>query len=119
MTIKEINKEIAQLRQEAQIKVDELVDKRDKLIISQNKQWYFKFIDNNGNKAIFKIVTLHLDYVNGDIFAYSGKLMTTAPSYHDDYMISTSNINNLEYITKEEFEELLNKGLELIRKDVI
>lgn len=125
MTIQEINDEIARLRKEMVNKINKLIDERDKLIDEQNPPFlnpYIKYTDPDGRQCIFKVIDEpYHDYDTGEIFAYKGKVMVFdgAPFYHDDYYVNLSNIKDWKFISEVEFEELLSKGLELIRKDIV
>lgn len=124
MTVKEINEEIVRLRRELVDKVGKLVNERDKLLDQQDPPFlnpYVKYTDSDGKVCLFKVIEPYRDYDTGNIFAYKGKVMTVegAPFYHDDYYLNLSNIRDWKFISEVEFEELLSKGLELIRKDII
>lgn len=122
--IQEINEEIAKLRNEMAKKCNKLIEKRDKLIDEQNPPFlnpYIKLVDSDGNKAVAKVGMPYHEYDTGEIFAYRVKIINYegVPFYHNDYYLTLIHIKEWKFISKEEFEELLKKGLELIRKDII
>lgn len=121
--IQEINEEIAKLQVETTDKIAKLEDERDLLIKEQNPPFlnpYLKFKGENGD-YLFKIdKTVY--YNTGAINYYIGKMLTIKgiPYYHNEYVLTPDALgDDWQFISKEEFEELLTKGLDLIRKDII
>lgn len=122
--ITEINEEIAKLREETVEKCNTLIDERDKLIDEQDPLFlnpYIKYTDLDGNQYVCKIGESYHEYDTGEIFAYRVKVISVngAPFYHNNYYLNLSNLKEWKFISEVEFEELLTKGMELIRKDTI
>lgn len=122
--IKEIVEEMNALRQETTNKIKKLIEERDKLIDEQNPPFlnpYIKYIDSDDSECIFKIKEPYHNYDTGEIFAYRGKVIVFngTPFYHNDYFLNLSSLKEWKFISEVEFEELLTKGLDLIRKDII
>lgn len=122
MTIEEINKEIAQILEKSNAEIKALEEVRDKMIKEQNPTFLNPYIKYKEDECeyVCKIVDTAY-YSNGDVHYYTVKILTFNgfPYYHSSYILSPSKLGtDFHFISKEEFEELLNKGLELIKNDI-
>lgn len=122
--IKEINEEIVRLQFEVNDKIRDLEIERDEIIKKNNPPFlnpYLKFKEDGGREFLFKI-DKSIFFNTGDINYYVGKILTIngAPFYHNEYVLKPERLkDDWKFISEVEFEELLSKGLDLIRKDII
>lgn len=122
-TIKEINEEIRKIQLKTDRKITELTKERDKLIREQNPPYlnpYIKYKDE-GNEYVCKITDVSY-LTTGEVNYYTIKILAVKgePYYHSEFIITPSRLgDDWKFISEIEFEELLTKGLDFIRKDII
>lgn len=121
--IEEINEEIAKIQKKANAKIEALVKLRDKAIKEQNPTFlnpYLKYREDECD-YVCKIVDTSY-FTNGEINYYTVKIIAYNgfPYYHSSFILNPKKLGVVfQFISEVEFEELLSKGLELIRKDII
>lgn len=122
--IQEINEEIAKLQYESMVKIHKLEEEILKIAKEQNPSFqnpYVLYKDAEDREFLFKI-TDTIFFRDGEINYYQGKILAlnNVPYYHNEYIVTPEKLgDNCKFISKSEVEELLTKGLDLIRKDII
>ena len=121
-TIKEINEEIRKIQTETNKKIAELAKERDELIKKQDPIYLNPYIKYKDGKDEYLCKIIDVTYlVNGEIHYYKMKAITIkGKPYYTECIMTPSRLgDDWEFISEIEFEELLSKGLDLIRKDII
>lgn len=122
--IQEINEEIAKLQEECNDKIEKLTEERDKLIEEFNPPYlnpYLTYKDNKNNKYLCKIMHV-VFFATGEINYYVVKAIgiDNEPFYCSEFIVTPRGLDKeWKFISEVEFEELLEKGLDLIRKDIV
>lgn len=121
--IEEINEKIKNLQNEYNQKIDSLNKERIKLLKQRDSSYVNRYIKYTEDECdyICKITDVSF-LINGEINYYTVKILAIRgfPYYHNEFTISPSRLEcHYEFISREEFEELVNNGIDLIKKDIM
>lgn len=121
--IEEINEKIKNLQNECNQKIDSLNKEKDKLLKECSSSYINRYIKYTEDECDYVCKITDVSFLtNGEINYYSVKILTIRglPYYHNDFTISPSRLEgHYEFISREEFEELVNKGIDLIKKNIM
>ena len=121
--IKEIDKEIEKLQNDVNQKISSLNKEKDKLLKECSPSYINRYIKYAEDECIYVCKITDISFLtNGEINYYTVKILAINgfPYYHNYYRIPPYRLeDHFEFISREEFEELVTKGLDLIKKDIV